>query len=263
MRDPLFEGFMLLDGSTLRSIASDDERPGAVTRRSMQTAGERVQALVSRLASLSDDKDGERTSAIISALESALEGQSAILQLASATAGSRRDATRRFLEQVIKMGSVLDDRRQEDAIAKLADVMLPDELGAARGILAADNLKLRDEFLAKVPTLTGRDVGNRVGHSKSNPHATAARWKKANEIFSVHHRGAEYFPAFQFRDDGRPNPTVKTVLAALPPRLTPWQRAFWFISTNGWLNDKAPADVLDQAEAAVAAAEREAEDVIG
>ena len=261
MRDPLFKGFMLLDSGGVDSTAK--RRSGPAAPQPAGSVKDRLRILSSRLASLSDEKDEERNSAIIAALESALEGRSAILQLASDTAGPRRQAARLFLEQVVKVGGTLDARHQEDAIAKLANVMFSDDLGAARGILAADNLKLRDEFLAKVPTVAGKDVGDRVGHSKSNPHATAARWKKANEIFSVHHRGAEHFPAFQFRDDGRPRPAVRAVLAALPHRLTPWQRAFWFVSTNGWLDGKAPADVLGHAEAVVAAAEHEAEDVMG
>jgi len=39
--------------------------------------------------------------------------------------------------------------------------------------------------------------------------------------------------------------------------------AFWFVSTNGWLDDKAPADVLDDPQAVVAAAGREGEEVVG
>jgi hypothetical protein len=56
---------------------------------------------------------------------------------------------------------------------------------------------------------------------------------------------------------------IKPVLAALPGALSPWQRAFWFVSTNGWLGDKAPADRLGDPDAVLAAARREAEEVIG
>ena len=168
-----------------------------------------------------------------------------------------------LLESMLRLSSTLDARRQEDAIIKLAEVIIPDDLEAARGVFAVDNLKLRDRFLAEVATLSSAEVGERAGHSKVNPHATAARWRKSNEVLSVHHRGAERYLAFQFQDDGRPHPTVKKALVALPRHLSPWQRAFWFASTNGWLGDKAPCDVLDDPEAVVAAAEREAEEVMG
>jgi hypothetical protein len=64
-----------------------------------------------------------------------------------------------------------------------------------------------------------------AGLKTKNPYATAARWKKAGAIFSVQHRGKEHFPAFQFRE-GRPHPTVKKALAALPARMN--GPGFWF-----------------------------------
>ena len=86
--------------------------------------------------------------------------------------------------------------------------------------------------------------------------------KKSGDIFAVQHRGSEYFPAFQFQD-GRPHPTVKPVLAALPASLSPWQRAFWFVSANGWLADRVPAEMLDDATPVIAAAQHEPLEVIG
>jgi hypothetical protein len=163
---------------------------------------------------------------------------------------------------VVRVSATLDESRLEAAIGKLAEVLLPDELADARGALASDNLELRDRFIAAVRQLTSAEVGAQAGLKTKNPYATAARWKKTGDIFSVQHRGTEFFPAFQFRD-GRPHPTVKKTLTALPPRLSSWQRAFWFVSTNGWLGDKAPADVLDDPKAVVAAAEREGEEVAG
>jgi hypothetical protein len=45
--------------------------------------------------------------------------------------------------------------------------------------------------------------------------------------------------------------------------MTPWQIAFWFVSTNGWLDGDAPKDRLDAAGQAVAAARREGEEIMG
>nr|WP_246728622.1 hypothetical protein [Rhizobium leguminosarum] len=175
--------------------------------------------------------------------------------------GHRR-SVKTFFQTMVRVSGSLEESRLEDAINKLADVILPDELGEARGVLAADNLELRDRFIAEVPQLTSAEIGNRAGSSARNLYATAARWKKAGDIFSVHHRGTEYFPAFQLRD-GRPHPTIKKALVALPENLSPWQRAFWFVSTNGWLDDKAPMDALDDIDAVAAAAARERQEVIG
>ncbi|MEO8926945.1 MAG: hypothetical protein ABI306_07250 [Caulobacteraceae bacterium] len=191
-----------------------------------------------------------------------IAGRSVVLRLEADLADSPRAAVRTFLEKVLRVADTLETSRQEAAIAKLAEVILPDSLAGARGALAADNLELRDRFVARVACLNSAEVGQLAGHASRNPYATAARWKKAGDIISVHHRGGEYFPAFQFRD-GRPNPTLKKVLAVLPHRQTAWQRALWFVSTNGWLGDRAPADVLDDPQAVVAAAMHEGGEVIG
>lgn len=189
-------------------------------------------------------------------------GSSVILQLKPNLDESHRSAVRAFLEKVVRVSATLDESRLETAIGKLAEVLLPDELADARGALASDNLELRDRFVAEVPQLTSAEIGARAGLRTKNPYATAARWKKAGEIFAVQHRGKEYFPAFQFRE-GRPHPTIKKALAVLPSRLSSWQRAFWFVSTNGWLDDKAPVDALDDPRTVAAAAEREGEEVAG
>ncbi len=45
--------------------------------------------------------------------------------------------------------------------------------------------------------------------------------------------------------------------------MTAWQKALWLVSSNGWLEDAAPIDLLDNADALVAAAKKEHEEVIG
>ena len=174
-----------------------------------------------------------------------------------------REAAMLFLEKVVQVSENIGSDRIESAIAKLADVMLPDDLAEARGAIVSDNLAIRDHFVAEIPCLTSVDVGRNAGHRAGNQYATAARWKKSGAVLSVSHRGAEYFPAFQFRDDGQPHPVVKRVLSALPEAFSNWQRALWFVSTNGWLDDKAPMDSLDEPDAVVAAARREREGVVG
>jgi hypothetical protein len=189
-------------------------------------------------------------------------GGSVVLRLKSDLPESQRNSVKTFLRTMVRVSATLEGSRLEEAIGKLADVILPDELSEARGALATDNLELRDRFIANLPQLTSAEIGNMAGSAAKNPYATAARWKKAGEIFSVHHRGTEYFPAFQLRD-GRPHAAIKKVLAALPDSLSSWQRALWFVSTNGWLDDKAPIDLLDDVDAVVAAAAHERQEVVG
>ncbi len=200
---------------------------------------------------------------MIRELRNVLEGRAVVIRLeANAPGHATGDATRLLLRQVVRVVADLDAERQETAISKLAELILPDPLADARAPLALDNLALRDRFVAETAPLTSTQVSEAFGYAGSNPYATAARWKKAGLIFSVHHRGTEYFPAFQFRD-GEPHPAIKPLLRALPASQSPWQRAFWFVSTNGWLGDRAPVEVIDDLEAVLAAAKQEGQEVMG
>ncbi|WP_087000943.1 hypothetical protein [Rhizobium sullae] len=189
-------------------------------------------------------------------------GDSVVLRLHRNLTEAGKESVKTFADALVRVSGTVEENRLEAAIGKLAEVLLPDELEDARGVLAADNLELRDRFVHELPQLSSIDVGKQSGSSAKNSYATAARWKKNGEIISVQHRGSEFFPAFQFQD-GRPHPTIKQVLAALPQSMTAWQKALWFVSSNGWLEDAAPIDLLDNADALVAAAKNEHEEVIG
>jgi hypothetical protein len=191
-----------------------------------------------------------------------IAGRSVVLKLGRELDPASRRSVEAFLSTAVEATRKLDAERQEAAIARLAEVILPDPLMEARGAIALDNLELRDRFVAENDVLTSAAIGRRSGHRSRNLYATAARWKKGGKIFSMSHRGTEYFPAFQFRD-GEPHPAIARILAALPVTLTPWQIAFWFVSANGWLDDETPKDRLDQVEAVIEAARHEGEEVMG
>ncbi|MGG7539656.1 hypothetical protein [Rhizobium sp. Nf11,1] len=199
---------------------------------------------------------------LASAMADIATGDSVILKLKPDLPKNYRTTVETFLKTLVRVSGSLEESRLEEAINKLADVILPDELGEARGALAKDNLELRDRFIREIAQLTSAEVASLAGSSAKNPYATAARWKKAGDIFSVQHRGTEYFPAFQF-SDGRPRPAIKAALATLPQSFSAWQRAFWFVSANGWLDDKTPVDMLDHPDEVVSAAEHERQEVVG
>ncbi len=151
----------------------------------------------------------------------------------------------------------------ESDIDALLQVMMPDEaISEARKAIEMDNARERARFLQEFPCVSGQEVAALAGHKAANASVTASRWKKLGKIFSVPAGGSEFYPLFQFRD-GQPHPTVAKALAELPRRKSPWQIAFWFTSSNGWLEGAAPADRLDDSEAVVTAARRESEDILG
>jgi hypothetical protein len=152
----------------------------------------------------------------------------------------------------------IDAQRLADATEALATLAPRDEAQAA---VEADNARLRAAFIKRFKALTSRDIHRMSGSRSANRAATAHRWKRERQVFSVPHGGEDLFPAFQFRD-GRPRPVIARILAALPD-MSPWQTALWFASGTGWLGDRAPVECLDDADAVVAAAERQRDIVVG
>lgn len=112
--------------------------------------------------------------------------------------------------------------------------------------LAGDDALARQELLSQVPVLDSKQVAERAGYSLRNASQTAWRWRSAGKIFSINRGGVDYYPAFQFSDDGQPLPIVGKVLEILrsDPKRTDWQNAFWFAGANGWLGGAAPKDLL-------------------
>lgn len=123
-----------------------------------------------------------------------------------------------------------------------------------------DELQLRDRFIAETAPLTRLQVEALSGCQGDS--AIVALWEHDRSIFPVIYGGLAYYPSFQFVD-GAPHPTIQQVLAVLPAAMSAWQIAFWFVSTNSWLEDRAPAELLDATAAVVAAAWHEGQAVIG
>jgi hypothetical protein len=132
-------------------------------------------------------------------------------------------------------------------------------VGAA---IDADNAEARIRFIERVACLSSAEIAERVGHGAKNKSQTASRWKAEGRVFSVPWRGRELYPAFQFLD-GRPRLEIAETLAALPTDLSPWQLAFWFVSSNPRLDGAAPRDRLSESKALVSAAREEGDAVVG
>jgi hypothetical protein len=172
-------------------------------------------------------------------------------------------AYRTMAAHMPKLMKILQRRLEEQDIEALLNVLIPTPpADDPRKSLAFDNAAARALFLDQVPCLTSKEVAHLAGHRSKNTSMTASRWKQAGKLFSLTRLGEEIYPAFQFRD-GQPHPTVARILAALPQRKRPWQIAFWFTSSNGWLDGDTPADRLDDADAVIEAARHEAEDIVG
>ena len=142
----------------------------------------------------------------------------------------------------------------------IATVEPPSNLAAD---LEVDNAILRARYLDGHKTRTSREVRELSGLATRNPSEPASRWKRHRRIFGVPVGNQDRYPAFQFAE-GRPRPEITRILAELPSDMSPWQIAFWFASSNRWIeDDKAPQDALHDIDRVLAAAADLASDDIG
>lgn len=150
------------------------------------------------------------------------------------------------------------DNFEARARALLQAFAPPDPLADEQLRIIQSDAEARSEFFERVPVLDSKQIAQAAGHSAHNSAQTAWRWRKAGKIFSVPQGGTDYYPAFQF-SDAQPLPVLAEILKRLAtdPTRTPWQNAFWFASSNGWLGGAAPMDLLISApERVLEAADR-------
>lgn len=150
----------------------------------------------------------------------------------------------------------------QDAVEKLTEADGKAAWHAIETRLDTDNQALRDRFVDTGRALALTDLARHLGLDADEVRARTTRWEKHGDIMSAQHRGTTYYPVFQFRNSG-PHPTVRLALAELPSDLAPWQRVFWFVSANGWVDNDAPCNRLDDSDLVIQAARYEGEPVVG
>lgn len=146
--------------------------------------------------------------------------------------------------------------------SRLIESMMPAAVPSAPAVLQARrNALAREALFREFGVLTSAEVADLAGSKASNKAALANRWKQEGKIFSVSHQGLDYFPGYQFDEDGKPLPVIAQVLATLGGQSKGWELALWFTAANGWLAEgRRPVDLLRSEPGEVAlAAEREAE----
>lgn len=176
-----------------------------------------------------------------------------------------------FDPAIIELAEVIErtlpkarQQRSEQAIEKMVDALVEthDPIAKVSAEIDAANAQARVKFIRNFMTLTSEEVTEAAGSVARNRSQTASRWKAEGKIFGLLWQGQDRFPAFQFKD-GRPRSVIGKILAALPSAMSPWEIAFWMVSTNSWLDGQAPRAVLDDEDRVVAAAREQAEAVIG
>jgi hypothetical protein len=159
---------------------------------------------------------------------------------------------------------VTDSQGRPVDMERLIEAMLPATVPSPVAVLQARrNALAREEIVQEFGALTSAQVADLAGSRAANKAALAHRWRQEGRIFSVPHRGTNYFLGFQFDEQGQPIPAVADVIRRLGGRMSEWGLALWLTASNGWLGDKRPVDLLRvDPEAVVRAADEEAAGVV-
>jgi hypothetical protein len=141
----------------------------------------------------------------------------------------------------------------EGRLPELIEAMMPAAVPTPAVVLQARrNAEARTALVDEFGLLTSGQIAEMNESAAGNRAALASRWKREGKILSVVHRGAVYYPGFQFDVHGRPRRVIGRALAALG-ETEGWSTALWFITDNGYL-DARPVDLLDTDPDAVVAA---------
>lgn len=158
-----------------------------------------------------------------------------------------------------KVQDVLD-RRNEAAMERYIEAALDFvPMARADALLNESRADYRARFLQTVPCLTSADVHQIGGARGSNKSQRAARLKTQGKVFAVRFGAQDYFPAFQFDQNGQPYPIVAQLLGALPEGWSPWEIGAWFAQRNFALDGAVPRELVAAADARLIEAAQAAE----
>lgn len=203
-------------------------------------------------------------------IEEGGDGMDAISRRSDEAYWSARLAARRTADHATGYLTEFDPRPTEEVLAGEADTIFAELQGGVGDVrraqemaeihlaIAHDNVRLRARFLDEVEVLPTPDAAWLVGEDA----ATLDRWWAEGQVIGVPVGAAWLFPTFQFKD-GAPRPVIARALAELPAERSPWQTAFWFVSSNSWLGGPAPTSLLDDDPDAIVWAAAHERDEIG
>ncbi|OMH25171.1 hypothetical protein BKD30_06375 [Tersicoccus phoenicis] len=141
-------------------------------------------------------------------------------------------------------------RRTVDAIEALGAaaraLRVPASPELARAVQHTENRwrRLDEEF----GLLTAAEAGIRMG--SRNDRAARTRVSSARDsLLGVRRGGRNFYPGFQFDDDGRPRPAVVRLLGtARSIDVTDETLALWLVAPAEALHGRRPVDLLDDAD---------------
>ena len=157
-------------------------------------------------------------------------------------------ARRKFavLRQLAQLIDTLDIDRSQKKWNALVDALTPDlELSSNRVVEAEMLADARRLVLESKDFVRASAIAGAANYSGKNPSSQPNRWKRNGQIFAIHYKGVDLYPAYALdHSEGvRPLPMMAEVLKHLADK-DDWQKAFWFEGPNSYLKGRKPKQVL-------------------
>lgn len=136
------------------------------------------------------------------------------------------------------------------------------EEGDAEAAAPVDPMHARNAVLKSGYWLTAVQIVQLVKLAASRLPPHPEDWRSEKRIFTIHHGGVEYFPAYGLNpEDGyRPLKLMAVLIGILAEHKNSWEMAQWFQATSDFLYGESPQEILvDEPERVVAAARYEVE----
>ncbi len=116
------------------------------------------------------------------------------------------------------------------------------------------NAALRASMLQEFGAASPEAVAEAIGSRSKRPRSVVDNWVRADRVVAVGWHGQTLVPGFQLLADGRPDPLLVPVLAALREYgADAWERALWWTVPAPQLDGRRPVDLLLAARGADAA----------
>jgi hypothetical protein len=111
------------------------------------------------------------------------------------------------------------------------------------------NLEQRKTFVDQFPCLSQDAISSINGSRQS---------RATNDYLVLQFSGEKIYPTFQFDNEGKLKPGIKTAVLILSERHSAWKIAFWLTGEGVFLDGERPVDHLDDIEWIKQAARQEA-----
>lgn len=116
---------------------------------------------------------------------------------------------------------------------------------------------LRQTYLSSGGLMSAEELLQALRGRIDQPLSALARWLACREIVCFECFGTTFIPMFQFgQSPGLPASHVAPIVRELVDVFDDWEVAHWFASSNGWLGNRAPVAVVNNAAQEVLQAAR-------